>query len=91
MLVSYPELQRIVEEAHGELEALYASYGKWTDLGVFAPLKKLVLELYAWVGLELRAHGEQDMNVSIPFTPDTVPSIAEQTEFRRAAEEDKPL
>ena len=37
LLFSYPELQRIVEEAHRELEALYASYGKWTDLGVFAP------------------------------------------------------
>lgn len=91
LLVSYPELQRIVEQTHHELQALYAIYDHWTDLDVFAPLKKLVLELYAWVGLELRAHGEQDMNVIIPFTTDTTPSIDEQTEFMRTAEENKPL
>ena len=50
-----------------------------------------MLELYAWVGLELQAQGEQDINVSIPFTPDTVPSIAEEIEFMRTAEEPKPL
>lgn len=91
LLVLHPELQKIVEEAHRELQALYATYGEWTNLGVFAPLKKLVLQLYAWVGLELQDQGEQGMHVNIPMTPDTVPSIAEQTEFMRAAEEHKPL
>jgi hypothetical protein len=91
LLVLYPELRRIVEETHRELQALYASYGEWTNLCVFAPLKKLVLQLYAWLGLELQDKGEQGMYVNIPMTPDTVPSIAEQIEFKRTAEEHKPL
>jgi hypothetical protein len=57
----------------------------------FSPLKKLVLQLYAWLGLELQDKGEQGMYVNIPMTPDTVPSIAEQIEFKRTAEEHKPL
>jgi hypothetical protein len=81
LLVLYPELRRIVEETHRELQALYATYGEWTNLGVFAPLKKLVLQLYAWLGLELQDKGEQGMYVNIPMTPDTVPSIAEQIEL----------
>jgi hypothetical protein len=91
LLVSYPELRKIVEETHRELRALHATYGEWTNLGVYAPLKKLVLQLYAWVGLELQDQGEQGTYVNIPMTPDTLPSIAEQTEFMRTAEDDKRL
>ena len=91
LLVLYPELRRIVEETRRELQALYATYGEWTNLGVFALLKKLVLRLYAWLGLELQDKGEQGMYVNIPMTPDTVSSIAEQIEFKRTAEEHKPL
>jgi hypothetical protein len=91
LLALHPELRRIVDEAHRELQALYATYDEWTNLSVFDPLKKLVLQLYALVGLELKDLGKQGMHVNMPFTPDTVPSLAERIEFKRTAEEHKPL
>jgi hypothetical protein len=66
---------------HSELRALHQSYGAWTGIDVFEPLKRLADELLKVGGVEIQARPDGSAYVSVPFTPETIPTIDEQRAF----------
>lgn len=78
---TYSNILPLVERLKDELETMHGTYGAWNNLAVFEPLKKIILDFYRVVGLELEDCNEQGMYVIIPLTEDTIPDLAEQLAF----------
>jgi hypothetical protein len=64
-----------------ELRAMHDTYGEWKDIAVYEPLKQIAYDLLKVGGLDIQTRGE-DGYVDVPFTPQTIPSLGEQIEFR---------
>ncbi len=76
-----PPFKPLFDRLVMELRKMYASYGEWQDLTIYDAMNDFAYELIKWAGLDIQAAGDQ-ANIQIPFTDDTLPSIAEQLEFR---------
>lgn len=63
------------------LRAMHRSYGDWKQLDVFEPLKQLAYELLKLGGIDIQTRPDGTGHVSIPFTPDTIPTMEEQMTF----------
>jgi hypothetical protein len=67
-----------------ELRVLHSTYGAWTGLDVFEPLKHLADDVLKDGGIDIQARSDGSAYVNIPFTPDTMPSPEEQRAFMLA-------
>lgn len=81
LLDSHSEVRAIIQRLEAVLETMNKSYGSWDTFDVFEPLKKLALDLFAVVGLQLEDRGEDGMYVDIPYTEETLPSAEEQAAY----------
>jgi hypothetical protein len=64
------------------LRAMYASYGNWTGLGVYEPLKELAEELLKVGGFEFQVKPDGGEYINLPFTPETTPTLEEAWAYR---------
>ncbi len=70
------------ERLKTELRAMHADYGAWEGMAVYEPLKQLVYELLMASGIEIQAHPNGGAYINVPFRAGTIPSLAEQADFR---------
>jgi len=66
---------------HAGLRALHSTYGEWTGIEVFEPLKRLADELLKQGGIDIQLRADGSAYVNVPFTADTMPTIDEQMAF----------
>lgn len=69
---------------HSELRTLHGAYGQWQGLEVFEPLKQLAYDLLKIGGIDIQPRPDGTAHVAIPYTPETMPSMAEQLAFLMA-------
>lgn len=67
---------------HECLRAMYASYGNWTGLDVYEPLKELAEELLKVGGFEFHRKPDGSEYVNLPFTAETTPTLEEAFAYR---------
>ena len=65
-----------------ELQAMHAGYGAWEGMAVYEPLKRLAYELLKDSGIEIQARPNGGAYINVPFSAGTIPSLAEQANFR---------
>ena len=72
----------ILDRLRLELNTMHRTYGQWRSIDVYEPLKQIAYDLLqiGGIGIEEQPEG---LYVSAPYTPDTLPSLAEQAEFRK--------
>jgi hypothetical protein len=66
---------------HAELRALHHTYGAWTGIEVFEPLKHLADELMKLGGIDIQARPDGSAYVNVPATPETIPTVDELRAF----------
>ena len=69
---------------HGELRKLHDVYGHWQGLEVFEPLKQLADDLLKIGGIDIQPRQDGTTHIAIPYTPETLPNLAEQMAFLAA-------
>ncbi len=65
-----------------ELRALHNTYGEWSGLDAYEPLKALADELLKGGGIDIQPRADEGAYVRIPFSAETMPSFEEQMAFR---------
>lgn len=76
------------ERLKAELQAMQSNYGAWEGMAVYEPLKQLAYELLRENGIDIQARPDGGAYISVPFRDGTIPSLAEQADFRIAREGD---
>ncbi len=72
------------EKLGTELRMMNTNYGAWEGMGVYEPLKQLGYELLRDRGIEIQTRPNGGAYISVPLRDETIPSLAEQMEFRLA-------
>jgi hypothetical protein len=63
-----------------ELHTMYATYGTWSGLEVYEPLKRLMYALLMTGGIVMKDLPDGQVWVDVPVTPDTVPTLSKLLE-----------
>lgn len=79
-----PWAESLFTELHARLRALHATYDGWGSRDVFEPLHQLAHDVLKMGGIDIQDRPDGGGHVSIPFTPETMPTLEEQTEFAAA-------
>jgi hypothetical protein len=69
---------------HRELRKLHGAYGHWQGLELFEPLKQIADDLLKIGGIDIQPRLDGKAHVAIPYTPETMPNLAEQMAFLMA-------
>ena len=80
-LRSYDYFEPFFARLHAELRALQDTYGKWTGIEVFDPLKGLADKLLRSGGIDIQLRPDGTAYVNVPRNPETMPTLDEQVAF----------
>ena len=80
----HPYFKPFFSKLHEDLRAMHTTYGEWKDLDVYEPLRQLADEFLRLGGIEIQERPDGAAYVNVPFSPETTPTMEEQTVFLSA-------